>query len=100
MTWPGASSCRGCSTSPGRGCSPSAASSATALDELDDEDYRDLARKACDEFARGEVTDEDWLRFRRCLRYVPGSEGAAGLARAVADRRGASSTARRAGCTT
>ncbi|MGD0379000.1 MAG: glucose-6-phosphate dehydrogenase [Acidimicrobiales bacterium] len=60
----------------------------TALDELDDEDYRDLARKACGEFARGEVTDEDWLRFRRCLRYVPGSEGPAGLARAVAAAEG------------
>jgi len=60
----------------------------TALDELDDEDYRDLARKACGEFARGEVTDEDWLRFRRCLRYVPGSEGPAGLARAVATAEG------------
>ncbi len=56
---------------------------ATALDELDDEDYRELARKACDEFVRGEISDEDWHRFRRCLRFVPGSEGAAGLARAV-----------------
>jgi glucose-6-phosphate 1-dehydrogenase len=60
----------------------------TALDELDDEDYRDMARKAVDEFARGEVADEDWLRFRRCLRYVPGSEGAEGLARAVATAEG------------
>ena len=57
---------------------------ATALDELDDADYQDLARKAVDEFARGEVTDEDWARFRATLRYVPGSEGPEGLARAVA----------------
>jgi glucose-6-phosphate 1-dehydrogenase len=57
---------------------------ATALDELDDDDYRDLARKAVDEFARGGVTDEDWARFRATLRYVSGSEGAQGLARAVA----------------
>jgi glucose-6-phosphate 1-dehydrogenase len=56
----------------------------TALDELDDDDYRNLARKACDEFARGTVTDEDWAPFRECLRYVPGSEGATGLASAVA----------------
>jgi len=26
---------------------------ATALDELDDDDYRELARKAVEEFARG-----------------------------------------------
>jgi glucose-6-phosphate 1-dehydrogenase len=55
----------------------------TALDELDDDDYRSLARKACDEFARGTVAEEDWDRFRECLYYVPGSEGAAGLARVV-----------------
>jgi hypothetical protein len=36
---------------------------ATALDELDDEEYRDMARKACDEFARGQVTDDDWAQF-------------------------------------
>ncbi len=64
---------------------PEARILATALDELDDDDdYRDLARKALDEFARGGVTDEDWGRFRATLRYVPGSEGAESLARAVA----------------
>src|SRR5580704_10007331 len=56
---------------------------ATALDELDD-DHRRLARKAVDEFARGGVTDEAWARFRATPRYVSGSEGAQGLARAVA----------------
>src|SRR5579862_6532374 len=57
---------------------------ATALDEIDDEDYRQLARKACDEFARGGVSDAEWERFRAYLRYVPGSLGAPGLAVAVA----------------
>ncbi len=56
----------------------------TALDELDDLEYRTLARKACEEFARGVVTDEDWLRFGPCLSYVPQSEGPSGLRAAVA----------------
>ena len=57
---------------------------ATSLEDLDDDDYHVMARSACDEHARGEVTDEHW-------RPVPpdGSptsprlSGADGLARAV-----------------
>src|SRR5580658_4125563 len=56
---------------------------ATSLEELDDFQYQNLARSACDEFARGEVTDEHWQQFRDHLRYVPGSAGAVGLAKAV-----------------
>ncbi len=56
---------------------------ATSLEELDDDDYHAMARAACDEHARGEVTDEDWREFRRYVTYVPGSDGADGLARAV-----------------
>ena len=55
----------------------------TSLEELDDYQYQLLARQACDEFARGEVTDEHWHRFRDRISYVPESAGAAGLARAV-----------------
>ncbi len=57
---------------------------ATALDELDDNEYRALARKACDEFVRGAITDEDWLHFGRGLSYVPESDGPSGLRAAVA----------------
>jgi glucose-6-phosphate 1-dehydrogenase len=57
----------------------------TSLEELDDDRYQLLARDACDEFARGEVTDEHWQRFRDRITYVPESAGAAGLARAVDD---------------
>jgi glucose-6-phosphate 1-dehydrogenase len=56
---------------------------ATSLEELDDHHYQGLARAACQEFARGEVTDEHWQRFRDRISYVSGSEGPAGLARAV-----------------
>jgi glucose-6-phosphate 1-dehydrogenase len=56
---------------------------ATSLEELDDFQYQLLARSACDEFARGEVGDDHWHRFRDRITYVPGSAGSAGLAKAV-----------------
>ncbi|HXQ61217.1 MAG TPA: glucose-6-phosphate dehydrogenase [Acidimicrobiales bacterium] len=56
---------------------------ATSLEELDDYEYQQLARAACDEFARGEITDEHWHQFRDRLGYVPGSVGPDGLAKAV-----------------
>ncbi len=56
---------------------------ATSLEDLDDESYRALARRACDEFARGTVDDEQWEAFSRHMHYVPGSHGVDGLAAAV-----------------
>ena len=56
---------------------------ATSLEDLDDAGYHAMARSACDEHARDGVTEEDWRDFRRCLTYVPGSDGSDGLTRAV-----------------
>jgi len=56
---------------------------ATSLEELDDDGYHVVARAACDEFVRGEITEEGWHYFSRHIRYVPQSHGSAGLARAV-----------------
>ena len=56
---------------------------ATSLEDLDDDGYHVVARAACEEFARGEVTDHHWHAFRRNITYVSGSHGADGLARAV-----------------
>jgi glucose-6-phosphate 1-dehydrogenase len=56
---------------------------ATSLEDLDDFEYQAMARAACDEFARGVVTDEHWDQFCRCISYVPGSAGAIGLAKAL-----------------
>ncbi len=56
---------------------------ATSKDDLDDAAYGSVARQACDEFARGEVHDDHWSRFREHIRYVPGSHGPSGLAAAV-----------------
>jgi len=56
---------------------------ATSLESLDDDDYHCLARAACDEFARGGVSDTDWGEFQRRLTYVSGEKGVAGLAETV-----------------
>ncbi len=56
---------------------------ATSMDDLDDAGYGSVARQACDEFARGKVHDDHWIRFRQQIRYVPGSHGPHGLAAAV-----------------
>ncbi len=56
---------------------------ATSLELLDDGQYHGIARSACDEFARGGVTDHHWGEFQRRLVYVPGEHGVTGLAETV-----------------
>ena len=56
---------------------------ATSLEALDDAGYHDLARAACDEFARGGVADHHWGAFQRRLVYVPGDHGVGELAETV-----------------
>ena len=56
---------------------------ATSLEVLEDEDYHQVARSACLEFARGGVADEHWRHFSERLSYVPQSHGAQALAQAV-----------------
>ena len=54
-----------------------------SLEELDDDGFRALARAACDEFARGGVTDAQWADFAPNLYYVAQPEGAVRLAEVV-----------------
>ena len=61
---------------------------ATSLESLDDAEYHDVARSACDEFARGDVTDEHWDEFRRRITYVPGEHGVVRSGRGGAAARG------------
>src|SRR5438093_5484367 len=42
----------------------------TSLDELDDDGFRDLARKACDEFAQPGIVERHWAAFETRLAYV------------------------------
>ena len=47
-----------------------------SLDDLDDESFRTFARKACEEFARKEMTDERWEVLAPKLSYTPLDAGA------------------------
>jgi glucose-6-phosphate 1-dehydrogenase len=56
----------------------------TSLEEIDEGEFRGLARQAIERFARHPVDAESLDRFTRCLGYVPTSAGPQGLAAAVA----------------
>ncbi|HEY1840684.1 MAG TPA: glucose-6-phosphate dehydrogenase [Mycobacterium sp.] len=59
----------------------------TSLDELDTETFRKLARKACNEFARHEVSEELLDQFIANLSFVSQlGDGAEALAKAVAEQ--------------
>ncbi len=54
-----------------------------SLDDLDGDGFRNLARKALDEFSTRKVTEADWSAFAQSLDYVPLNAGAAVLKAAV-----------------
>ena len=56
---------------------------ATSLDDLGDDGFRAVAREACDQFGRGEITDEVWTDFASKLSYVSQADGPDSLAKAV-----------------
>ena len=62
----------------------------SSLDEMDDEEFVALARKACEE-SRGDGVDGRWDEFASMLSFVPQQAGAEGLAEAVAALRAATS---------
>jgi len=51
----------------------------TSLEDIDDQQFRDLARQACDKFARNRVAETEWAEFSKRLTYVPESAGSGGL---------------------
>ena len=55
----------------------------TSLDELDRQGFQCFARRACDEFARHDVPEEERRAFEQRLAYVPQTAGAEALAEAV-----------------
>ncbi|HXO47197.1 MAG TPA: glucose-6-phosphate dehydrogenase, partial [Mycobacterium sp.] len=61
----------------------------TSLDELDNDAFRKLARKASAEFCRDEVSDEFMDEFIGNLIYVPQGAGPEALAAAVSEQRNA-----------
>jgi glucose-6-phosphate 1-dehydrogenase len=54
----------------------------TALEEIDEEQFRDLARDACSH-SRHEITDSEWADFSKRLTYVAHSAGPSGLSEVV-----------------
>jgi glucose-6-phosphate 1-dehydrogenase len=56
----------------------------TARSELTDEDFRHLARHACDQYATGKISLLQWAGFEQRLSFVPQSAGPDGLAAGVA----------------
>jgi len=55
----------------------------TSLEELSPEEFDAVARAACEEFGKGDVTDERWAPFSKRLRYVPTAAGPHALATLV-----------------
>jgi glucose-6-phosphate 1-dehydrogenase len=54
-----------------------------SLDELNPDEFRDIARKALEEFSSRKVADADWASFAANLDYVPLNAGATALKAAV-----------------
>jgi glucose-6-phosphate 1-dehydrogenase len=55
----------------------------TSLSELSDEEFRHVARHACDQFATGKISLLEWAGFEQKLSFVSQATGPAGLAAAV-----------------
>ncbi len=56
---------------------------ATSLEDLDEQQFRDLAREACDRHARYPVSESEWADFAKRLTYVSNNKGPGGLEEAV-----------------
>ncbi|MFD4325765.1 glucose-6-phosphate dehydrogenase [Nocardioides sp. NPDC058538] len=55
----------------------------TSLEDMSDEQFTEFAREACEEFGKGDITDERWEAFGGMLSYVSTKEGPHALADAV-----------------
>ena len=58
---------------------------ASSLEDLTDDEFREIAKSAIDSFGTHKLTDEQWADFAKIIRYVPQSAGPASLAAAVAE---------------
>ncbi|QNI07258.1 glucose-6-phosphate dehydrogenase [Mycobacterium kubicae] len=58
---------------------------ATSLEDLSDDEFRELAKAAIDEFGTHALSPEQWANFAKILKYVPQGAGPEALAAAVAD---------------
>src|SRR5215475_10106672 len=51
----------------------------TSIEEIGNEEFREIVHEACEEFARHEFSEDDWAEFSRRIVYVPVSAGAGAL---------------------
>jgi glucose-6-phosphate 1-dehydrogenase len=58
---------------------------ATSLEDLSDDEFRDLAKSAIDSYGVHKLTDEQWANFAKIVTYVPQAAGPEALAAAVAE---------------
>ena len=58
---------------------------ATSLEELSDDEFRELAKNAIDSYGTHKLTPEQWADFAKIVTYVPQGAGPAALAAAVAE---------------
>src|SRR5882757_954347 len=55
----------------------------TSIEQIDNEEFRELVHDACEEFARHEFSEEVWREFSRRIVYIPVGAGAEALKDAV-----------------
>ena len=67
---------------------------------LSDEEFRHLARHACDQFSTDKISLLQWANFEKRLTFCSTSAGPEALAERGGQGRGARSAASRGGCTT
>jgi glucose-6-phosphate 1-dehydrogenase len=58
---------------------------ATSLEDLTDDEFRELAKNAIDSFGMHKLTSEEWASFAKIVKYVPQGAGPEALAAAVAE---------------
>ena len=58
---------------------------ATSLEDLTDDEFRELAKTAIDSFGIHKLTSEQWADFAKIVTYVPQGDGPEALAAAVAE---------------
>lgn len=57
----------------------------TSLEDLTDDEFREVAKEAVDKYGTHKLTDEQWQNFSKILTYVPQGAGPEALATAVAE---------------
>lgn len=55
----------------------------TSLEDLTEEEFRNIAKEAVTEFSHHPLTEDHWNSFAERLTYIPTSAGAEGLAKMV-----------------